>query len=190
MWRVVLCCFLEVMYRGGNERRSWQQLLTLFAAQPTKSTFQAFHAGTSVQHIVQETLRLYPPTKSIYRAVNPEAWDIWPDVVAADIMALHRDPRIWGTNSLLFEPMRWAVGTEKQRRLRQDAFMPFGCLPNICPAKEVAPIMIGILVAALVGETQGRFELFALRKSDRIGGKAPMSLERHAYGSLRLRRIV
>ena len=88
MWRVVLRCFIEVLYRGGNERQSWRQLLAEFAAYPTKSTFQAFDSGASVQHIVQETLRLYPPTKSIYRAVIPEEWDIWPDIIAADITAL------------------------------------------------------------------------------------------------------
>ena len=71
--------------------------------------------------------------------------------------------------------------------MRRDAFIPFGCLPNICPAKEVAPVLIGILVAALVKEAQGQFELFPLRKSDEIGGKAPMSMERSSYDSLQLR---
>lgn len=189
MWRAVLCCFIEVMYRSGNERRLWRNIFKSLAAQPSRSNFKTFHGGISAEQIVQETLRLYPPTKSIYRFLNPDVKISLPNTVAADIMALHRDPEIWGRDPLLFDPRRWAKGNEKEKRYRQDAFMAFGCLPNICPAKEVAPMMIGILVAALVNQTRNRFEAFVLKKSDEISGTAPLRLERDAYASLRLRRI-
>ena len=96
--------------------------------------------------LVKEALRLYPPTRRIYREILP-ALETNARVVAANIEACHRRTSIWGPDSDQFNPGRWINTTEEMRL----AFMPFGSQPFVCPAKpEYAPGMIRLLVANLV----------------------------------------
>jgi cytochrome P450 len=108
-------------------------------------------------------------------------------------MGLHRDPQIWGLDSMLFNPRRWTQGSEEQAKLiklQRRAFMAFGSRPHLCPAKEVAPFMIAILVAALITQIHGQFELVDQLEGGGLAGNAPMDLGRDAYGGLRLRKII
>lgn len=148
LWRVVLRCFLEVTLTTTAEP-AWRDALTAFARNPSDSEFgesASADAGVTVNFIVNEALRLYPPTRRIYREILP-ASETTARVVAADIEACHRRTSIWGPDSERFIPSRWMDTTEEMR----FAFMPFGSDPFICPAKpEFGPRMIGLLVANLV----------------------------------------
>ena len=147
MWRVALFCFIEVIFRQ-DARMEWPQILVDFLADPTKARFEERGPCPDVPSaadIVNEALRLYPPTKRVYRKFYL-AGKKGPEIVAANIEACHRIPAIWGNDSLIFRPSRWSkIGNEAR-----NAFMPFGGSTFVCPAKQdFGPRMIGVIVAAL-----------------------------------------
>ncbi len=165
LWRVVLFGCIEVVF-GANAHPGWNSALAQYLAHPEPATFtrrahdpstEAVDTEVSVHDIVQESLRLYPPTKRVYRAYKTASQEI-PNVVAADIEACHRLPHIWGDDSKQFVPSRWAKMEEEthQARAMKKAFMPFGGGQFICPAGGVfGPRMIGLLIAGLAGEVKG-----------------------------------
>ncbi len=188
MWRVVLRAFLEVRFRSGDSGPNWRHVLTTFLATPSRAQYETPQPGAdniSLAFIVNEALRLYPPTRRIYRHEQP-----WQDgeskLLAADIESLHRNPMIWGQDSLLFKPARWAEVDERCR----NAFLPFGSKPFTCPAKgDTGPRMIGVLIAALVEVIDDEWECKAVRAEDSIDGEGPLVLGRDSYMSLELGRV-
>lgn len=195
MWRVVLRGFLQVRFSvsAGHE---WCSVLAGFAESRTKKQFE-WHpewevlstdegtnplpsdttwASSSAEEIVKEVLRLYPPTRRIFRAYqwvedsrysNVNNWgtkkpllnieqragnyngdaQITEEIIAADIEACHLDPEIWGIDAETFDPLRWREMTDK----KSEAFMPFGGRPFECPARNVfGPQMIGFLMGTLI----------------------------------------
>ena len=188
MWRVVLRCFLEVGFRRHNDGQGFRPILGKFLADPSRATFETTTpkaGGISAASIVDEALRLYPPTRRIYRQQSSVARG--PSLVAADIEYLHQDPGVWGKDSSLFKPSRW-VGVGKDSR---RAFLPFGSKPFACPAKnDAGPRMIGVLVAALLAVFNQDWECIAVHPEDRIDGDAPLSLGRGCYETLMLKEAL
>ncbi|KAI9704154.1 MAG: hypothetical protein M1836_007015 [Candelina mexicana] len=180
MWRIVLRCFLEVRFRNAKSCPAYIESFETFYANPTlpKLKERSETNGISIEHIVNEALRLYPPTRRIYRQDNPYSF------VAADIEFLHRDPEIWGENTLLFRPGRWNSVSEDATK----AYMPFGGPGHFtCPSKgNAGPRMIGLLVAALLGEFTEDWRWKAGCDKDNIDNVEPLSLERDSYSTLRL----
>ncbi|SMR52634.1 unnamed protein product [Zymoseptoria tritici ST99CH_3D1] len=136
LWRVVLRGFLEVMYRA-NERDSanWRHALEDFALNPTLAQLDKVHTDygkVSTCMIVEETLRLYPPTRRIYRTFKVAEDEEFE--AAADIEGLHRSAAAWGNDALFFNPSRWADKVN-DTNFRNDNFMPFGTKPFTCVAK-------------------------------------------------------
>ncbi|KAF8242008.1 hypothetical protein K440DRAFT_665034 [Wilcoxina mikolae CBS 423.85] len=185
LWRVVLRCFLEVQFRGG--RKVWRDVLRRYLDNPGSEEFVAVLEGegdgdgdgvVSVKAIVAETLRLYPPTKRVYRAVTPT------EVVAADIEAVHCDPELWGEDAGCFKPERWSEGVDEVR----CGFMPFGEGAFVCPAKKVfAPRLIGILVAAVLEGVPVDAGWVAEKKEDEIVMEGRLGNERNEFGTLVLK---
>ncbi|KAI4249989.1 MAG: hypothetical protein LQ352_005448 [Teloschistes flavicans] len=146
LWRVVTHCIIEVVFRP-SAAPEWIPLLENFLKEPSKTNFSARSSGmdgVSVEFLVKEALRLYPPTRRIYRQMHMRSKDAMKRV-AADIEACQRLPSIWGHSSHRYHPARWNfVDAEMQK-----AFMPFGGPPYKCPASSnFGPWMIGVLVAA------------------------------------------
>ena len=147
LWRVVLSGFLQVTFVKGASP-AFGMALAQFLANPTgkarKETVQDAEGTTvSVDHIVSETLRLYPSVKRVYRQLHMGN-KTEPEDVAADIEACQRSEALWGADAQHFNPSRWINASDEARRL----FMAFGVPPFVCPAKvEFGPTMIGILVA-------------------------------------------
>ncbi|EPQ64944.1 BgtA-20153 [Blumeria graminis f. sp. tritici] len=122
------------------ERQNFEESLARFFKAPNFNTFgygdQNF---ASVEFIVNEALRLYPPTRRISRQTES-------GIVKVDIEGKHRDPEIWGADASCFRPNRW-IEIQNEEKL---AFIPFGAGKFECPAKRtVGPMMIGLLVASL-----------------------------------------
>ena len=149
LWRIVVRCFVEINFRPSS-RHQWRYAFLTFLAQPEKPQFEKRVAESdcvSVKFLVDEALRLYPPTRRIYREykTSPESES---RAVAADVEACHRLQEIWGEDSQQYRPARW---TPQERKTMNHAFLPFGGGSYECPAKSVfGPRMIAILVAALV----------------------------------------
>lgn len=141
-----------------------------------------------MRHIVLESLRLYPPTKSIYRLAKVGTNDSRNEIITVNILSLHRDPNIWGPSSLLLNPHCFENPTKKDKKLRQDAFMAFGSRPHVCPAGNIAPVLIGMVVAALLKEVGSRRIMAGSLEDKDIHSSEPLRLYRDAYGSLRFLR--
>jgi cytochrome P450 len=144
-----------------------------------ESSFQDTHI--SVKHIVNEALRLYPPTRRIHRELNNE-------MVKINVEWLHRDPVSWGRGAEEFKPERW-VGVLLKGVDGKMAFTPFGLGEFSCPAKKFAPMVIGILVGALmVGVGEG-WEVVDEKLSGDVLGTKVLDGGREVYEGLRLRRF-
>jgi len=188
MWRVVLRCFLEVACRPHNHQNTpvFRQILARFLAEPHRARFGTTTpeaGGLSAAFIVDEALRLYPPTRRIYRQQSFAG--LRPVLVAADIEHLHRDPRTWGEQSSSFDPSRWIDVSDECRR----AFLPFGSKPFTCPAKgDTGPRMIGVLVAALLAVFGADWDCDAERPEDVIPCWEALSAGRDCYRTLVLKR--
>ncbi|KAL8754046.1 MAG: hypothetical protein Q9184_005240 [Pyrenodesmia sp. 2 TL-2023] len=146
LWRVVVRCLIEIVFRPSADSE-WLRLLRDFRRDPSSENFkpQPGQAEVTVLFLVKEALRLYPPTRRIYRQVHLASMKE-PELVAADIEECHRLPHIWGEDSHRYRPARWISADQSMR----CAFMPFGGRPWICPANaDFGPMLIGVLVAAL-----------------------------------------
>ncbi|KAF7588946.1 hypothetical protein BBP40_004987 [Aspergillus hancockii] len=185
LWRVVLRAVIEVGFRGQAE---WRTILIKFAGNPTASQilWQGEGSKVSAKFIVQEALRLYPPTRRVHREYQfPDS----PEHVsfAADIEACHLSTEIWGPDVMLFNPERWARVTSGQEK----AFMPFGSQPFVCPAKaDFGPRIIALLVGIILDELKGDWRLDSDDSEVRalLGSGSRLSNERDSLGSVHLVR--
>lgn len=225
MWRVVLRTLLELKFQSGRDHAAWAKAIKTFCREATKAEFErrpTLRGGLtttavingdiqlkrpvtpSAKDIVMEALRLYPPTRRIYRG---HGWDDAPvsygpgqfcDVdapsrtssktIAADIEACHLRTDIWGPDAAKFDPGRWMNITPAQR----CAFLPFGYGVCECPAKSVfGPWMIAILVGALLSALDDDgWTLFCAedRVMSCLATKERLRLERDAYVDLKIIR--
>jgi hypothetical protein len=186
LWRVVLMALIETRFKTGRHHPEWEQLMVTFAQRSTKDQFREISAtvGISAENIVNEALRLYPPTRRVHRQFRINGSS---SSVAADIEACHRRVDIWGPDALEFNPARWKDLTKQQKL----AFLPFGASPFGCLAKPTfAPRMIGLLVGAVLCELQGvwRLELMDGEAVQDIDPGEPLDSERDAYEHLFLVR--
>jgi dihydroceramidase len=186
LWRVVLRGFLEIGFIAGKQHPEWCAMLAAFAQAPTKEQFLQEHGAHSIscEDLVNEVLRLYPPTRRIRRTFQ---WDMAgePVTMAADLEACHRLRDIWGTNAMDYDPRRWRRLTKGQKQ----AFMPFGSAPFECPARPVfGPRIIGLLLGTLFREIRrdSTFKLHGRRFLDSSSPMKRLSNERSALGEVYL----
>ncbi|CAG8981656.1 hypothetical protein HYALB_00013531 [Hymenoscyphus albidus] len=182
LWRVVLRIFLEVQFLSEPQRVcEYAAQFEKFLLDPTRGKFEEETQiqdglSVSIKGIVAEGLRLYPPTRRIYREIDGEE-------VAVDVEYLHRDATNWGDDAMRFIPGRWATLTTCDAGKR--GYMPFGAGTFECPAKpEFGLFAIGIMVGVLVTKFANQFEL---NGGDDLG---PLENVRDAYSELELRRKI
>src|SRR6185295_11411895 len=102
--------------------------------------------------VVLETLRLYPPNRSVGREAlkDSEIGGYYVPTGAQIVMSqwvVHRDARYF-ENPAGFAPERWT--SEFIRSLPRFAFFPFGGGPRICIGQEFAIMEAALAVTALV----------------------------------------
>ncbi|KAI0018328.1 cytochrome P450 [Xylariomycetidae sp. FL0641] len=116
----------------------------------------------SLQHVITETLRLYPVFPQMNRAslkdtVLPTGGgsDGTAPVFAAagtlfdtSFATLHRDPKIWGPDAHEFRPSRWENGYSPP----PFTFMPFGAGPRQCLAQQKATMETAYVVSRMLQE--------------------------------------
>ncbi|KAI0020823.1 hypothetical protein F4780DRAFT_779266 [Xylariomycetidae sp. FL0641] len=172
MWRVVLATFISAAYRQVTDEtatRFEEMLRDVPACFEEKPGFQHRLNNTRLEKkaltFAMEGLRLYPPTKRIYRArnlSNPTA----EEVVAADVERWHREPMIWGPDALEFRPSRfdtnlWRVHPYRNQPLpapKRDAYMPFGVGKNMCPAASGFGYRAIVLLVATLARNLGTYD--------------------------------
>ncbi len=197
LWRVVFNCTIEVLFRHEDRNSLWKACIKTLGQTLDSKEKVVFHADTerrlSILDIVNETVRLYPPTKRIYRWEQQEdqhgTLNGYPELCAADIEAVHRDDQVWGPDALHFDPGRQSRYNAEERKRVKESFMPFGFGSLSCPAKDFAPKMVGLIVAVLVTELEGRFDCVTELEEDRIDGIEPLKAKRDSYDTLKLRKL-
>ncbi|KAK2739954.1 hypothetical protein FQN57_006273 [Myotisia sp. PD_48] len=138
-------------FLANDQCPGWRKTLVAFFDNPTKEQFELQVSTTdenqaiSAKFIINEALRLYPPTRRVHRAVRDPKTEMT-IFYAADIDACHRDLEVWGPDALNFLPGRWVA-----IHGRAKSFFPFGSGEFTCPAKAVFGLrIIAILVGALI----------------------------------------
>lgn len=190
LWRVVLRCFLELNFRPRHAAHAprWRAAVRFFM-----ENVGGWHMdnrmvnGISATDVAKEALRLYPPTRRVYRTTHSGR------SVAADIETLHRDPAVWPgdgeARATNFCPERWM-----EDGVNQDAFLAFGAGPFACPARGgFGPKAVALLVGALteaveVKDERGRGWVVDGRFADVMAAEEPLGSGREAFDGLRLRR--
>ncbi|CAI7566872.1 unnamed protein product [Penicillium glandicola] len=179
MWRIAICMFIETGYTTGFQHPEWRTQLAAFARTPSKAVFvqKVGIDNVSVEQLVNEALRLYPPTKRCYGSSVSE-------VEAADIEGSHTAAHTWGPGAMSFDPRRWDALTIKQR----DAFIPFGNKPFVCPAQSVfGPRVIGLIVGVLFVELGEDWTLKCIGSDGKdLRPETKLSNERNSYDCLYL----
>lgn len=181
LWRVVLRLFLEVAFRNSGAAPGWRQSLHIYLGDQTKFRSRLNAQSVPPSFLVDEALRLYPPTRRLYRTFqfgpNSEK-----TTVSADVEACQRNPDIWGPRSFEFFPQRWENVSEEARK----TFSPFGGKTFTCPAKqEFGPRVIGVLVAALAEYiTEVNWDVECEKTKEDVFSPGPLSSDRRAYGSI------
>jgi hypothetical protein len=188
LFRVVLRCLLEVRFRSGDKNRTmYRQMFQQFLQDPNGRWYEEEN-GVSVQQIIAEALRLYPPTRRIYMQQER-------GIVAVDIEQLHRTGHFWGENPLRFDPKRWK--RESLDVVNTMEYIPFGgkvgrpATISRCPSRiRGGPKLIAVIVGAFLAVIDEDWCLLhAEKKEDEISGVEPLRIGRHAYESLLLQRI-
>ncbi|XP_057481479.1 cytochrome P450 CYP749A22-like [Actinidia eriantha] len=87
--------------------------------------------------IINESLRLYPPvitmTRKVQREVRLGNLTLPGNInIFLSVLALHHSPRIWGKDVHLFKPDRFEGGVAKATNTTPAAFFPFGMGPRTC----------------------------------------------------------
>ncbi|CAJ2513882.1 Uu.00g020010.m01.CDS01 [Anthostomella pinea] len=119
----------------------------------------------SLQHVITETLRLYPVFPQMNRVSLKDI--VLPTGGGSDGTApvfapagtlfdtsfstLHRDPKIWGPDADDFRPSRW----ENDYSPPPFTFMPFGAGPRQCLAQQKATMETSYVVSRILQEFSG-----------------------------------
>ena len=196
LWRVVLAGFLRVAF-VRKASPTWRSALEQFFADPTIATRKELVHGldgipVSVDHLVKETLRLWPSVKRVRRQLHMDDGP-GPEDVAADIEACQRNQEVWGADAQSFVPSRWIAASNQA----QNSYMAFGVSPFVCPAKgEFGPMMIGILVAALTHHIssekwhlksgEGSSDAVQRGLDKALSGEEPLVSDRSTYEGIRI----
>jgi hypothetical protein len=185
LFRVVLRCLLEVRFRSSqNNLAAYSKLFHTFLQNPNRRWYEE-EDGVSVQQIIAETLRLYPPTRRIYMQQET-------GIVAVDIEQLHRTGHVWGENPLKFDPKRWK--REGLDVVNTSEYIPFGgkvgkpARISRCPSRiRGGPKLIAVIVGALLAVLDEDCCLLPTeKKEDDISGEEPLRVGRDAYETLLL----
>jgi cytochrome P450 len=112
------------------------------------------------EHVVTETLRLFPPAYAIGREAVRDC-DVGGYHTPAGTTlfispwVMHRDPR-WFDAPSAFRPERWGDGLAE--RLPRFVYMPFGGGPRLCIGNRFALIEASLILAAIARRFRLRLE--------------------------------
>ncbi|TYI74678.1 hypothetical protein E1A91_D07G218800v1 [Gossypium mustelinum] len=108
-----------------------------------------------ISMIINEALRLYPPTVAFIRRSEREV-RLGKFILPANIqlfisnLVVHRDPGIWGDDAHLFKPERFSGGVAKATSNNVAAYFPFGIGPRTCVGFNFATVGAKIVLIMIL----------------------------------------
>lgn len=153
-----------VLHRLGRAAgRPWQSRIR--ASFPPPSSFSSSPSSPSspsplLLAVIKETLRLHAPFPTGFpREIAPGAETAIPHLgaplpvgtlVSANSYVLGRSREVWGPEAETWDPARWLVGDEDERREMEGRFVAFGKGPRGCIGKELALLMVAAAVRGVL----------------------------------------
>jgi cytochrome P450 len=115
---------------------------------------------TYLNGVVQETLRLYPPSAVSLRYVAQDFEFAGRRIKRGKIVVVspyvtHRLSELW-SEPLAFRPQRWDPTDPGYRKRRTDEYLPFGAGPHRCIGAELAVMELTVMLARLLARTSLR----------------------------------
>ncbi|KAK2981278.1 hypothetical protein RJ640_006979 [Escallonia rubra] len=117
------------------QEKARQEVLDLFGKEPPNS--DGIPRLKTMNMIINETLRLYPPVVPLLRKVKCETklgnYNLPANInLVMPTLSIHHDIQIWGENAQLFKPERFSEGVAKATNNNPAVFLPFGLGPRSC----------------------------------------------------------
>lgn len=117
-------------------------------------SFDELRSLTYTEHVLDETMRLYPPVYTMFRTATSDVELAGYDLPAESLFmlpqwAVHRSDR-WYDDPERFDPDRWAP--QRARDRPRFAFFPFGGGPRICIGKQFSLVEAKLILAAVAAE--------------------------------------
>ena len=133
----------------------WRTVLGARAPEPGD-----WHALRYTEHVLQESMRLYPPAYVVGREALGDVEIAGYRVQRGTTLlmpewAVHRDRRFWGADAEAFRPERWEE--ETARTVPKYAYFPFGGGPRLCVGNTFAMMEMTLVLATL--GSRFRFQL-------------------------------
>ncbi|KAG5020071.1 hypothetical protein AAZX31_06G203000 [Glycine max] len=133
--------------------RAREELVSVCGARhiPTKEDLAKLK---TLSMIVNESLRLYPPTIATIRRTKADV-ELGPYKIPCGtellipILAVHHDQATWGSNATEFNPGRFSNGVSRAARL-PFAFIPFGLGARTCIGQNLALLQTKLTLAVMV----------------------------------------
>uniref|UniRef100_A0A0E0G9D3 Cytochrome P450 n=1 Tax=Oryza nivara TaxID=4536 RepID=A0A0E0G9D3_ORYNI len=158
------------------------------AAAPAAPDFDMVSRMRTVGMVVQETLRLFPPSSFVVREtfrdmqlgrlLAPKGTYLF-----VPVSTMHHDVAAWGPTARLFDPSRFRDGVAAACKHPQASFMPFGLGARTCLGQNLALVEVKTLVAVVLA----RFE-FTLSPEYRHSPAFRLIIEPEFGLRLRIRR--
>jgi PHYB activation tagged suppressor 1 len=135
------------------QEKARKEVLDLFGNQNPQS--DAIPRLKTMNMIINESLRLYPPVVALLRRVKQES-RLGKLVVPKNlsftipVLALHHDVEIWGKDAQKFNPERFSEGVAKATNNNPGVFLPFGLGPRSCVGLNFATNEAKIALAMIL----------------------------------------
>ncbi|KAF0925358.1 hypothetical protein E2562_016616 [Oryza meyeriana var. granulata] len=148
-------CLMLLAAHPEWQDRARAEVLEVCGAAAAVPDFDMVSRMRTVGMVVQETLRLFPPSSFVVR-------EMFRDMQLGKLLApkgtylfvpvstMHHDAAAWGPTARLFDPSRFRDGVAAACKHPQASFMPFGLGARTCLGQNLALIEVKTLVAVVL----------------------------------------
>ncbi|KAF6758610.1 hypothetical protein DFP72DRAFT_176992 [Ephemerocybe angulata] len=185
LWRVV-----AIAVAHSSHDKEMSEAMSRLYARPDIKTFNSEGSGVSPKNIVDETMRMYPPSKHIgrmkfrpfarilpsflVRFIDTFTSDVVRQNFSADVNGVQQSVAIWGEDANKFKPSRFTnTGSSSLSKEQRDAHSyVFGGGPLRCIGASWAPVAAAVMCSAVLSLTGNDQEEVRIVRGETIGSRS------------------